>query len=92
MKLILSMIFAGAALTAMPAFAAPQLVEDACRRAAVRVLPALSAREVEAYVAIASLTGRLERHRPKAKRITTATGIDQLLARFRPASFSHCSA
>jgi hypothetical protein len=51
MKLILSTIFACAALTAMPAFAAPQWVEDACRRAAVRVLPALSAREVEAYIA-----------------------------------------
>jgi hypothetical protein len=51
MKLIFSVIFAGAVLAAMPAFAAPQWVEDACRRAAVRVLPALSAREVEAHIA-----------------------------------------
>jgi hypothetical protein len=34
-----------------PAFAAPQWVETACWRAANRVLPALSAREREAYVA-----------------------------------------
>jgi hypothetical protein len=36
---------------ATPAFAAPQWVESACWRAANRVLPALSAREREAYVA-----------------------------------------
>ena len=51
MKLMLSTIFAGVVFGALPAFAAPQWVEDACRRAAVRVLPALSAREVEAYIA-----------------------------------------
>jgi hypothetical protein len=34
-----------------PAFAAPQWVETACWRAANRVLPALSAREREAYIA-----------------------------------------
>lgn len=34
-----------------PAFAAPQWVETACWRAANRVLPALDAREREAYVA-----------------------------------------
>jgi hypothetical protein len=33
------------------AFAAPQWVEDACWRAANRVLPALNAREREAYIA-----------------------------------------
>jgi hypothetical protein len=36
---------------ATPAIAAPQWVETACWRAANRVLPALSAREREAYVA-----------------------------------------
>ena len=51
MKLILSAIFAGVVVIAIPAFAAPQWVETACRRAAVRVLPALTAREVEAYIA-----------------------------------------
>jgi hypothetical protein len=49
--LILAAISAGVVLTAMPALAAPQWVETACRRAAVRVLPALRAREVEAYIA-----------------------------------------
>jgi hypothetical protein len=38
-------------IAAMPASAAPQWVETACWRAANRVLPALSAREREAYVA-----------------------------------------
>ena len=52
MKLIPVTIFlSGVVLTATPAFAAPQWVETACWRAANRVLPALSAREREAYVA-----------------------------------------
>jgi hypothetical protein len=52
MKLISFTIFlATFVLTAAPAHAAPQWVETACWRAAVRVLPALTAREVEAYVA-----------------------------------------
>ena len=36
---------------ATPAFAAPQRVYDACWRAGSRVLPRLTAREREAYVA-----------------------------------------
>jgi phosphoribosylformimino-5-aminoimidazole carboxamide ribonucleotide (ProFAR) isomerase len=51
MKLILSTIFAGVVVTAIPALAAPQWVETACRKAANRVLPALDFREREAYVA-----------------------------------------
>ena len=48
----LNPLFAAAiVLTATPAFAAPQWVETACWRAANRVLPALSAREREAYIA-----------------------------------------
>jgi hypothetical protein len=42
---------AGIVLAATPAFAAPQWVEDACWRAAVRVSPILSPREREAYIA-----------------------------------------
>lgn len=36
---------------ASPAFAAPQWVETACWKAATRVLPALTPREREAYIA-----------------------------------------
>jgi hypothetical protein len=43
--MILALVFA------TPAFAAPQWVETACWRAANRVLPALTAREREAYIA-----------------------------------------
>jgi hypothetical protein len=50
MKLIPFAIFLVGVLTT-PASAAPQWVETACRRAAVRVLPALRGREVEAYIA-----------------------------------------
>jgi hypothetical protein len=52
MKLIpVTVLLAGVVLVATPALAAPQWVETACWRAANRVLPALSAREKEAYVA-----------------------------------------
>ena len=52
MKLIAVTVFLmGFVLAATPAFAAPQWVETACWRAANRILPALSAREREAYVA-----------------------------------------
>lgn len=40
-----------ALIFATPAFAAPQWVETACWKAANRVLPALGAREREAYIA-----------------------------------------
>ena len=51
MKLIYAtMAIAGFVLSATPALAAPQSVEDACWRYAHRVTPHLSAREVEAYV------------------------------------------
>ena len=39
-----------ALIFATPAFAAPQWVETACWKAANRVLPALGAREREAYI------------------------------------------
>jgi hypothetical protein len=58
---------------ATPAFAAPQWVEDQCRAAAVRVRPVLRFDEVEAYVANCMPTGRPERHRPAAARVTTTT-------------------
>jgi hypothetical protein len=45
-----TIFLAGVVLAASPAFAAPQWVEDACWRAANRVLPRLSAREKEAYI------------------------------------------
>jgi hypothetical protein len=46
----LNPLFAAAiVLTATPAFAAPQWVEDACWRYAYRVRPALSWREMEAF-------------------------------------------
>ena len=51
MKLVLSTIFAGAVLTAMPAFAAPQWVQDACWLAAQRVTPRLTQPEKEQYIA-----------------------------------------
>jgi hypothetical protein len=53
MKLTSATIFVAGVmvLAATPAFPAPQWVEDACWRAGSRVLPALSAREREAYVA-----------------------------------------
>ena len=51
MKLILLMVVAGLVLTATPALAAPQWVEDACWRYASRVTPYLSWREREAYIA-----------------------------------------
>jgi hypothetical protein len=46
-----TMAIAGFLLGATPTFAAPQWVEDACWRAANRVLPALTARERQAYIA-----------------------------------------
>lgn len=51
MKLIPVILVAGLLPSASPAFAAPQWVEDLCRYHANRVLPALSAREREAYIA-----------------------------------------
>ena len=51
MKLIPVILVAGLIVSATPAFAAPQWVEDACWRAGNRVLPALTAREREAYIA-----------------------------------------
>ena len=51
MKLILSAIFAGVVVTAIPALAAPQWVETACWRAAQRVSPRLTQQEKEHYIA-----------------------------------------
>ncbi len=51
MKLIPLILIAGLIQSASPAFAAPRWVEDLCWYHANRVLPALSAREREAYVA-----------------------------------------
>lgn len=51
MKLIPVILVAGLLPSASPALAAPQWVEDLCWYHANRVLPALSAREREAYVA-----------------------------------------
>lgn len=52
MKLIPVMLVAGLMVSAIPAFAAPQWVEDLCWYHANRVLPALHARgEKEAYIA-----------------------------------------
>jgi hypothetical protein len=51
MKLIPVILVAGLIAGAVPAFAAPQWVEDLCWYHANRVLPALSAREREAYIA-----------------------------------------
>jgi hypothetical protein len=52
MKLIaVKMALAGFMLSATPAFAVPQWVEDLCWYHAVRVLPVLTAREREAYIA-----------------------------------------
>jgi hypothetical protein len=48
MRIVLT--FCLAFVFATPAFAAPRWVEDACWKAAVRVLPALTAREREAYI------------------------------------------
>ena len=50
MKLILAMVVAGLILSATPASAAPQSVEDACWRYAQRVTPYLTEREKEAYI------------------------------------------
>ena len=49
MKLI-AMVVAGLILSATPASAAPQSVEDACWRYAQRVTPYLTEREKEAYI------------------------------------------
>jgi phosphoribosylformimino-5-aminoimidazole carboxamide ribonucleotide (ProFAR) isomerase len=52
MKLIPVILVAGSLiLSAVPAFAAPQWVEDRCWYHANRVLPALDHREREAYIA-----------------------------------------
>lgn len=51
MKLIPVILVAGLLPSASPAFAAPQWVEDLCWYHANRVLPALSAREGEGYIA-----------------------------------------
>ena len=51
MKLMPVMLVAGLISSASPAFAAPQWVEDLCWYHANRVLPALGAREREAYIA-----------------------------------------
>ena len=52
MKLKRSVLFAvGVAFTATPAFAVPQWVEDACWHYAVRIRPALDAREREGWIA-----------------------------------------
>ena len=51
MKLMPVMLVAGLIPSATPAFAAPQWVEDLCWYHANRVLPALSPREREAYIA-----------------------------------------
>jgi hypothetical protein len=51
MKLILSVIAAGAVVATTPAFAAPQWVQDACWRAAQRVTPRLTEPEKEQYIA-----------------------------------------
>lgn len=52
MKLKAAMILvAGGVVFATPAASAPQWVEDACWYNASRVLPALNAREREAYIA-----------------------------------------
>ena len=51
MKLIPVMLVAGLIVSAIPAFAAPQWVEDRCWYHANRVLPALDFREREAYIA-----------------------------------------
>ena len=45
-----AIFLAGIVLTATPAFAAPQSVEDACWRYAQRVTPYLTEREKEAYI------------------------------------------
>ena len=44
-------IVAGIVFTTTPAFAVPQWVEDACWRYAVRIRPALDAREREGWIA-----------------------------------------
>ena len=51
MKPILVMLVSVLVLGAIPASAAPRWVEDLCWYHANRVLPALSAREREAYIA-----------------------------------------
>lgn len=51
MKPIFAMLVSVLVLGAVPASAAPQWVEDLCWYHANRVLPALSPREREAYVA-----------------------------------------
>ena len=48
---VIAMIVAGLLLSTTPASAAPQWVEDRCWYHANRVLPALTAREREAYIA-----------------------------------------
>jgi len=70
---------AGIVFTATPAFAAPQWVEDACWYHAVRVRPALDAREREAYVAncIADYTAGSPPRRALIRE-QTATDIDWL--------------
>ncbi len=45
-----AILLTGIVLTATPAFAAPQWVEDACWRYAQRVTPYLTEREKEAYI------------------------------------------
>jgi hypothetical protein len=51
MKPILVMLVSALVFSAVPASAAPRWVEDLCWYHANRVLPALTAREREAYIA-----------------------------------------
>ena len=66
-----TIVVAGVIVSATPASAAPQWVEDACWYHANRVLPALTAREREAYIAncIADYTaGSPPAPRPKGRK------------------------
>ncbi|MFO7478806.1 MAG: hypothetical protein R6X03_10775 [Methyloceanibacter sp.] len=65
-----TIVVAGGVVFATPASAAPQWVEDACWYNANRVLPALNAREREAYIAncIADWTAGSPPTRPPKKR------------------------
>jgi hypothetical protein len=76
MKLSSATIVAGSMLSATPAFAAPQWVEDRCWAAAIRVRPFSDLTRWKPTLLTASPTGRPEHRRPKAAGVTTATDLD----------------
>ena len=68
-----TMAIVGFVLSPIPAFAAPQSVEDACWRYAQRVTPYLTEREKEAYITNCIADWTAGTPPPQGRRVLTAT-------------------